>query len=171
MSLLTEVSTLEVAVRRHLDRVRFPEEGAPPMALEARYAAAWAAKKAMEDVIKLLDAEIGGLNEALQEQFLLNDQQSARVAGVTVYLERQLWAGKAEGVKGGELAATLEELELEEFLTVNASTISSYVRELARAATGEDHPSADAALQALPAPLQRVLKVDERINIRGRRTA
>ncbi len=46
------------------------------------------------------------------DQFPGAELSHARVAGVTVYLERQLWAGKAEGTGGAELAEKMFALGL-----------------------------------------------------------
>lgn len=139
----------------------------------ARYAHLFAAKKGLEDELKDIEGELRHLEEVLLEEFLAEGMERARVDGVTIYIERQLWAKVPEGVARPDVVAALESAGLRDFITYNSLTLSSYIREVARSASGEDHPSAGDALAALVAAkpaLAGMVDVEERVTIRGRRT-
>jgi len=139
----------------------------------ARYAGLFATKKNMEDELKGIEAELRHLEDVLLEEFLAEGMERARVDGVTIYIERQLWAKVPEGVLRPDVVRALEASGLDSFITYNSLTLSSYIRELARLGSGEDHPSAEAALHALfvaQPNLAGLVDVEERVTIRGKRT-
>lgn len=122
-------------------------------------AASEAEAKALKDEANLLEAE-------LIEAFTEAGTQSVNIDGKTIYLHRSTFAQRKPGVTAEDVKAALKasgagELVLE---TVNAQTLSAWVRELVEAAEDGRGPG-------LPEPAAEVLELGERYAVRMRASA
>ena len=136
-----------------------------------RYAALWLERKQLEEKDKQLGKELEALEQVLLDEMLNEGVQLQRVNGVTLHINRQLWAAPAAESSRQAIVHALEAMDMEGFITYNTTTLSGYMRELAREASGKDNPSKEEAQAALPAQLRDLIKVEERIRIGARRTA
>ena len=104
--------------------------------------------------------EADGIEQELLEEFATDGVQSMNVDGVTVYLNRQLWAGLEEGVSKSDAMEALRRAGLDHFISeaYNTSTLSGWLRDLER----ED--------EQLPPELEGVIKSTERYSLRTRRS-
>lgn len=113
---------------------------------------------------KRLKGELDALNDAraiIEEQLLteweMESVTSTKVSGVTIYLHSQKWATPKNGNRQA-VVGVLELLGMEEFVTFNTQTLSSYVRGLEK--EGEE----------LPPELAEVIEVREDFKIKTRGT-
>ena len=135
-----------------------------------RFVRLWLVRKEVEDADKRLSHELTVLEELLLEEFAGEGITSFRLDGITIYPQHALSTKPREGVDRVTVVRALEALGLGEFATYNANTLSSYVRELARTATGKETPSKEEAAAALPPALADILEINEYTNIRARRS-
>lgn len=115
-------------------------------------------KRALEDKLKEVKARQAQIEERVQEVFAETGMQNVRIAGLTVYLERKLWAKREEGVTMEEACAALKEAGLGDLVTegYNSHTLSAYLRELER------------TNQPLPPELEGKITAAEVFSVRAR---
>lgn len=128
------------------------------------------AKKALEDI----ETEFDLVKERVKDAYIEMGVTSMRSGKKNVYLARQLWAGLDENVEKGNLADVLKEMNMADYISCNLMKLSSYVRELAKDnpdfvnLDGDIIAEAEDIVAALPEPLNRMVKVTEKIDIRVR---
>lgn len=113
---------------------------------------------------KRLGAEADGIKERadeiereLLEAFAEEGVQNVKTDdGSTVFLRRELWPARLEGVETPDILDALRESGLEHYVTenFNSRSLASYLKEL------------DEAETPMPAPLAGVIKVAEKFSIR-----
>ena len=124
-------------------------------------------KKELETV----QEELKAIKEQVKNLFIEMGVKSMK-AGKTIYLNRQYWAGTAEGATSHEVSKALERLDLAQYVTYNHQSLSAYVREQAKQCSeligseGEIIATPEQILAILPEPLNKLLKVSEVIDIR-----
>lgn len=124
--------------------------------LRGEQAIAEAEGKAIKDEANLLEGE-------LVEAFSEAQMQNVNLDGKTVYLHRSTFAQRKAGVETEDLKAGLRAAGADDLITetVNAQTLSAYVRELTE---DDDAPG-------LPEPLVDLLELGERYAIRIKASA
>lgn len=92
----------------------------------------------------------------------------------TIYLHSQYWAGTAEGIDNLAVSDALRKLDLGSFVSYNHQSLSGYVREEAKKhkglldKKGQIVASEEEILKVLPPPLNTLLKVTKKTDIRVR---
>ncbi len=124
-------------------------------------------KRQHEDAAEELGQQIAELEAKLMASFMDRGVDRVSMDGHTVYLDRKLWAG----AENGDTAATCAALEAEglgDFVrpSVNVQQLSSWVRELERAAGRQDDLKA-----LLPEALRPAIKITEKYALRMRKSA
>jgi hypothetical protein len=123
----------------------------------ARYVALVEKRRKHEDAVEDLKDQI----KALEDKLITNMQTSGigrvTIGDRTVWLDRKVWAGAADGTAA--LAAALKEVGLSDLVkdAVNAQTLSAWVRE-----HDPDGNLAPEEIRAkLPAQVQAVIRISE----------
>jgi hypothetical protein len=114
-------------------------------------------QKTLEAQLKIVKGDKAKIEESLLDQFAEDGVQNIKTSdGKTVYVLRQLWASKDEGVSDEEATEALEEAGLDEYVrtTFNASQLSSWVREQ------------DKLEEPLPKSFEGVIRVAEKFSLR-----
>lgn len=128
--------------------------------------------------IRELDAELKAAKEKLQslEPDVMADLEeegidSVKVNGFTIYAQRNLWAGVADGVDRQVACDALKDAGLNDFVAenFNAQTLSSYFRELEKSAKAEGRIIMDQS-QLLPETLKGKIKLTEKFGLRFRKS-
>ncbi len=128
-------------------------------------------KASMEQLEDLIGAksskrpEDGRLQGRLKKIMTEKGIPNLRARGFTVYLHRQIWARRAEGVTQAEMNAALREAGMDGFVfeTVNTQTLSAHVRTLPENAT--------TGLPELPPELEKAISVTDDIQVRARKAS
>lgn len=100
--------------------------------LLAEYVELSKTKRSLEAELKDAKRRLGELEPKLLDQFAASAMQRCHVAGLTVYVHRQLWAGAKDG-DNEALIAGLDAAGLGDDLvkrTVNKQTLSAWAREI-----------------------------------------
>ena len=112
-----------------------------------------------------IGAEMGGLEEALLEQFAQTGTQSIKTSGgATIYIHKQLWASAQDGDSERLIKSLRKAGEDWSFMvkeTVNTQTLSARIRECEADVIGNP---------ILPAPLVDTVKVTLRTQLRVRKS-
>lgn len=130
-------------------------------------------KTEAKKILEAITAEFDKAKEQVKDLFIEMGVRSMK-AGKTVYLSKQIWAGNNEGVTNIEVTKALESLDLAGHVTYNHQSVSSYVREIVKEHVewfdedGGILVDPDILVQALPEPLNKLLKVTEKIDIKVR---
>ena len=116
-------------------------------------------RRACEDRLKKVKSKIEEVEPRVMDFFQKLGLDRLTVSGVTVYVQRQLWAGREEDVTHEQAAAALKKAKLGEYASprVNTQSLSAYMRELDEA--GED----------MPAALKGIIKLSEVFKVRTRK--
>lgn len=128
-------------------------------------------EKAAKKVLKEISDQLKSVKEQVKDLFIDLGVKSMKTTK-TVYLNRQIWAGTAEGVSNYDVTKALEVLSLENHITYNHQLLSAYVREIIKehpewyGEDGEVIAEPEDIIAALPEPLNKLLKVTEIIDIR-----
>lgn len=127
-------------------------------ALLRRYRELREAQAIGEAEAKAYKDEANAIEQQLVEMFTDAGMQNINVDGKTIYLHRSTYAARGEGVEAEDVKAALRAAGAGDLVTetVNANTLSAYVRELL---DGDDAPG-------LPEPLVGVLDLGERFSVR-----
>lgn len=145
-----------------------------PKDLLAKLVAKIDAKAQAQKVLDGLNEEVDLLKEQVKELFMEMGVNQMKV-GKTVYLHKQIWAGTADNATKLDVVHALEKLNLSDFVSFNTQSVSGYVREITK-----QHPEwfdregnlivdADKIVVELPEPLNKLLKVTEKMDIRVRK--
>lgn len=130
--------------------------------IEVQWAELDQQRAALEAEVKKVKAQLAELEPRVLEHFERNGIQSIKAGGRTVYLERKLWACKAEGVEapGKDLHDILARAGYPEYASEGVSWqgLSAFFRE--REKDGEE---------PVPAELREWFGVSEQFKIRGRK--
>ena len=106
----------------------------------ARYIQLIKEKKELECKLKKIKTAIEENEPEVLEHFQKYGLKNMSQDGLTLYLKRELWAGRAEGVEAEEAIKALQHAGLSEYAAprVNTVSLSGYLRELDR--DGEPFP-------------------------------
>lgn len=128
------------------------------MAKVRRYRDLRAAQSASEVEAKTIKAEADELEQQLLEEFAEEGTDSVSLDGTTVYLRRDLFAAKKDGIETPDVVKALVACGLGHFVTdtYNANTLSAHLRAL----DDTDTP--------LPPELDEVIYGFEKYSIRTR---
>lgn len=124
-----------------------------------RYVTLESRKRELRSELDAIENEMKGLETQILDEWTKTGQTGAKVGGYTIYVNRQLWAGLAEGAEGPDVAAALGEAGLAWMATANWQKLSSYVREL------------DQEGAPLPRALEGVVSVREQFSLRARKAS
>ena len=113
-------------------------------------------EKGLKAELKFVGEAKSKLQEIILEHFEKNGIQNIKQNGATVYLKRELWAGREEGVSNEEAAQALKDAGLSEYVGPTTQGLSAYLREL------------DKEGEQIPEPLRGKIKVTETFKIQSR---
>ena len=91
-----------------------------------------------------------------------------------VYIAKQLWAGVEGEIDKEELADALITMDMADFISCNTQKLSGYIREFAKDhseflnSEGEIVAAPEDIVAALPGPLNKMIKISEKVDIRIR---
>ncbi len=132
-------------------------------------------KKELEDEIDQVKADLDDVKKRIQDIFLQMGVSSVKAEGRTLYTHRSIFAGAGEGATNLQISKALEKLSLENYVTFNHQSLSAYVREIAKEnpefvdKDGNITATSEQILAALPKPLNTLLKVSEKFDIKIRK--
>lgn len=117
-------------------------------------------RTSLEDQLAAVKAKLEDLRPGVLDYMQSHSLDKLTSAGRTIYLRRELWAGRADGVSPADLMAALDAAGLAEFAerAPKMQSLTSYVRELDR--DGAEMPEA----------LRGVLVANEVFKIGSRRS-
>jgi hypothetical protein len=129
------VSGHQRTVQRVLENAKETPMAAPnPIDLSdeiTEYAALENRRMDLKDELVAIESKIAELAPRVLEWFQASGTQKITRDGRTLYLKRELWAGRAEGVSNEAAVAALEGAGLNEFcgMKVNTQSLSAWMRE------------------------------------------
>ena len=124
-------------------------------------------ERALDDKLAAVAAKLKELEPNIFKYFERMGMDRATIDGLTIYLRRELWAGKAEGVDNDRLRAAFVKAGLQEYVgpRLNSQSFSAFVREQE---TGRERKPGEGErltpeeiILLLPAAIQPVIKVSE----------
>lgn len=148
-----------------------PPKQMSPKDLLAKLVEKYDQKAKAQSVLDDLTAEVDLLKEQVKYLFVEMGVNQMKV-GKTVYLNRQIWAGTAENATNVEVVHALERLNLDSYVTYNHQSLSGYVREIAKQhkewydRDGHLLVDTDKIIAELPEPLNKLVKVTEKVDIK-----
>lgn len=106
-----------------------------------------------------IESDLKELKEPVLSYFQAHGIQNTKVHGRTLYVKRELWAGRAEGVTSAEAISALRAAGLDEYFgeRIETQSLSAYLREL------------DREEQEMPLPLQGVIVANEVFKVGSRK--
>lgn len=118
-------------------------------------------KRELDIKVKKVAAELKESADLVLDYFQRHGMNQFKVDGITVYMARELWAGREDDVSHEQACAALEEAGLGDYAgpRINSQSLSAHIREL------------DAAGDPLPPPLVGVIKVSEVFKIKTRKSS
>lgn len=127
-------------------------------------------KAAIDAELKGIKARLADLEPRLLEFMTEMGMQSIKAGGRTFYIHRQLWAGKLADADPHQFAEIMRALGLGDMVkeSVNAQTLSSWVREQAAELDGAATP--EEIVAALPEELRGIVKISEVYSVRSRKS-
>lgn len=125
-----------------------------------RYARLENQRAELKDELVAVEAKLDELRAGVLEYMQAHSLDKITSAGRTLYLRRELWAGRAEGVSPADLMVALDAAGLTEFAerAPKMQSLTAFVRELDRDGL------------ELPEPLRGVLVAHELFKIGSRRS-
>jgi hypothetical protein len=115
----------------------------------------------------------------LKERVLLYFEEtsvtSMKALGKTIYLHRQIWAGREDEANPIQVVDELKSLNLGSFININAQSVSGYVRQIAKDTPGftdkDGHliKTTEELLNLLPGKLPTLLKITEKFDVNVRK--
>jgi len=131
-------------------------------------------KKQIKKDLDGIEEKLGAVKERIKDAYIEMGVSSMKSGKKNVYLFKQLWAGVDADIPREQLAEALIGMAMEDFIACNTQKLSSYVREFAK-----DHPEflnsdgeivadPEEIIAALPEPLNKMIRVSEKIDIRIR---
>ena len=123
------------------------------------YSRLWKEMKAVTAKLDRIKADIKACEPRVLDFFEKSGIPRTTVRGVTIYVKRDLWAGREEGVTNEVACEALAKAGLGDFAAMrfNTQTLSAYVRECEN--NGEP----------LPEEFKGVIKVSETFKIQARK--
>jgi len=113
-------------------------------------------EKGLKAELKIIGEAKSKLQEIILKHFEKNGIQNIKQNGATVYLKKDIWAGREEGVTNEEAAQALQDAGLSEYVGLATQSLSAYLRELVR--EGEQ----------IPEKLRGKIKITETFKIQSR---
>ena len=140
--------------------------GLPALGQLKRFVALDKRKRRLEEELKSVKAELEDLRPAVLDYFRTSGTQKQTLDGVTVYLHRQLWAGREEGVDGTKAAAALTLADLGYLVEpkFNTQSLSAFFREQEQLRDDLVDPA-----DLLPPVLRGIIKLSETFDVRTRK--
>lgn len=130
-----------------------------------------AKRKALEGDVDKLKEQLAVLEPQIMQRFENAGMQSMKsTSGVTLYINRQLWASPRNG-DHATLVAALREIGLTDMIKTqcNTQTLSAYIREQEKDLfTGKASP--DELIAKLPPVLQSCVEISEKFGLRAKRS-
>lgn len=125
-----------------------------------RYARLENQRAELKDELVAVEAKLDELRQGVLDYMQSHSLDKITSAGRTLYLRRELWAGRAEGVSPADLMVALDAAGLTEFAerAPKMQSLTAFVRELDRDGL------------ELPEPLRGVLVAHELFKIGSRRS-
>jgi|TARA_Y100000310_G_scaffold340907_1_gene438267 hypothetical protein len=119
-------------------------------------------KKSLDKQLADVKAQMKSLEPSVIEYFERQGMQSANVEGSTVYLRRELWAGKADDVTNDQMHTAVIGTEWEGAVAprMNTQTMSAFMREIEAQMKAEGTMPNDLQ-HVIPEPLRPFLKLNE----------
>lgn len=117
-------------------------------------------KASLEDQLAAVKAKLDDLRPGVLEYFQSHSVDKLTSAGRTLYLRREIWAGRPDGVTPQQLSRVLDDLGMDEFHedAPKMQSLSAWLRELDR--DGKE----------IPPGLQPVLVANEVFKLGSRRS-
>ena len=110
---------------------------------------------------------------AVIEYFEKMGMDRASIDGITIYIKRDLWAGRVDGTNALVLKSAFDEAGMPEYCEpkLNHQSFSAFVREIEKQnlPEGTKHLAPEEIVKLLPAPLQAVVKVSETFKVNTRK--
>lgn len=124
------------------------------------FATLYREKLELQDRLNAVTKELEGLQEPMLNYFADAGMSSAKVDGLTIYINTQLWANTKDGSTPEQACEALVAGGFGEFVAprFNTQSLSARAREMAK--NGEEWP----------ASVLEHIKVAEKVEIRGRRS-
>lgn len=116
----------------------------------------------LDDELKAVKAQLADLEPAVLSYFQRQGMQSTKMEGRTLYLKRELYAGRADGIESEFACEALKSAGLGEFVRegIVTNSLSALLRERDREHGYE---------QAVPEPLRGVIVANEVHKVGSRR--
>lgn len=115
-------------------------------------------KRDLEAELKQVKAWLKDMEGEVTSYFQQSSTQSINRDGITIFLRRELWAGREDGVSPEQAVQCLIDADLGEFAApkVNTTSLSAYLRELDRDG------------RKMPSQLEGIIKLVESFKIGAR---
>jgi outer membrane biogenesis lipoprotein LolB len=103
-----------------------------------QYAELEVRRSELKDELTAVESQLKDLEPLVLEWFQAEGVQRIKIGERTLYLNRQIWAGRCDGVSDAQVVAALEGAGLSEFcgMKVNMQSLSAWMRE--REKEGQD---------------------------------
>lgn len=117
-------------------------------------------RRELKERLGVVEERLGDLEPRVLEYFERMGIDRVSIDGVTVYIRRELWAGREEGVSWEQACEALVAAGLEDYVSprFNHMSLSAYVRELDR--QGEPTPE----------PLVGIISIAEKFRVHTRKS-
>jgi hypothetical protein len=131
-------------------------------------------KKKLEDEVEKIKAMIKVEGDTIQKFYTETGCSSMKVGGMTIYVSRTIWAGKAEDTTAQEVVKALLKLNLGHIANINHQSISGYVRSLAKEAglvnkEGQITATCEQIRDLLAPKLKKLIKVTDTVGLNIRK--
>ena len=132
-------------------------------------------KKANKKESNEINEELSRLKEECKDLFIELGVDSMRTQDRTIYLNKQIYAGAADGVGKLDVVEELKRLDLSGHISFNTQSLSGYTRERAQEVPefvndkGDIIADVEQILAILPGRLKDLLKISEVIDIKVRK--
>ena len=134
-----------------------------------------ARRKALKRELEELESELSKIKESVKDIFIEMGVTSMKALNKTVYIHRDIRAGILPETDRGALADALTASDMADYITCNASKLSAYVKEVARAhpecldAEGNIVADPEVIVKFLPEPFNTMFRVSDTLDIRIRK--
>lgn len=132
-------------------------------------------KRELEDALEKTKVGLKDLEPRVIEYFGQMGIDRVAIDGVTLYVRRELWAGKVDDAQPMQVKQAFDEAELDEYCQprLNHQSFSAYVREIEKQNLPEGGKSLtpEEIMALLPAALQPIVKISETFKVGSRRSS
>lgn len=131
--------------------------------------------RAHDKAAKVAKEKLDMLKVICLDGFEKMEVNQMKIKGRTVFIAHQFWAGNAEGTETNAIVNELKDLGLEEYVSYNHQSFSSYVRETAKSHPelvnnmGELIATPEEIIAVLPGKLGELCKVTDKIDLKIRK--